>query len=62
MRFKMALQKQFEDPNGYDLTNIDGQSSEMWSYTSGVNGDAGANFNITFTNGAVSGKTQLSMK
>ncbi|MFT8882613.1 MAG: DUF3862 domain-containing protein [Liquorilactobacillus hordei] len=59
---KTDIQKQFGDPNGYDLTNIGGQSSEMWSYTSSVNGDAGANFNITFTNGAVSGKTQLSMK
>ncbi|MDN2452562.1 DUF3862 domain-containing protein [Lactobacillus sp. UCMA15818] len=59
---KTDIQKQFGDPNGYDLTNIGGQSSEMWSYTSGVNGDVGANFNITFTNGVVSGKTQVSMK
>ncbi|MFT8555980.1 DUF3862 domain-containing protein [Liquorilactobacillus hordei] len=59
---KTDIQKQFGDPNGYDLTNIGGQSSEMWSYTSGVNGDVGANFNITFTNGTVSGKTQVSMK
>lgn len=59
---KDEITKKFGDPNGYDITNIVGQTDEMWSYDSDINGDAGANFNVTFTNGTVSGKSQTSMK
>lgn len=59
---KADVQKQFGKPNGYDYSNVGGQSDEMWEYTSDVNGSLGANFNVTFTNGVVSGKTQTSMK
>lgn len=31
-------------------------------YTSGVKGVLGADFNVTFTNGTLSGKTQSGMK
>ncbi|KRM09566.1 DUF3862 domain-containing protein [Paucilactobacillus suebicus] len=56
------VQKQLGKPNGYDYTDIAGTTSDIWEYTSGVKGNAGANFNITFTNGVVSGKTQSSME
>lgn len=59
---KDDIQKEFGDPNGYDLTNIAGYTSEDWSYTSGVNGDAGANVIISFSGDTVSGKTQTNMK
>lgn len=59
---KADIQKEFGDPNGYDLTNIAGYTSENWSYTSGINGDAGANVIISFSGDTVSGKTQTNMK
>lgn len=59
---KVDVEKKFGKPNGYDLTNLAGYNSEIWMYTSDVKGDAGANFNITFTDDQVSGQTQTSMK
>lgn len=58
---KAEVQKQLGDPNGYSLVNILDSSSEDWNYTSGIQGDFGANFSITFTDGKVSGKNQMSM-
>lgn len=52
----------FGKPNGYQETFIAGQTSKIFTYNSGVNGDLGANFEITFTNGSVSGKKQSNMK
>lgn len=49
-------------PDYYDETLIGGSTTIVAGYTSGVKGDLGANFNVTFTNGALSGKTQSSMK
>jgi len=59
---KDDVKNKFGKPNGYDITNIAGQTDEMWEYTSGVKGGAGANFNITFTNDVVSGKSQSEME
>lgn len=59
---KDNVKKLVGDPNGYDLSSIAGQTSNMWEYTSKVSGDIGANFNVTFTNDVVSGKSQSSMK
>lgn len=59
---KADIEKQLGKPNGYNDTSISGYSADIWEYTSGVKGDAGANFNITFTNDVVSGKTQTNMK
>jgi len=59
---KDDIRNKFGEPNGYDITNIAGQTDEMWEYTSGVKGGVGANFNITFTNDVVSGKSQSEMK
>ncbi|GEL13985.1 hypothetical protein FC15_GL001680 [Lapidilactobacillus concavus DSM 17758] len=52
----------FGEPDGYDETLIDGSKSVMATYMSGVKGDIGANFNVTFTDDKVSGKSQTSMK
>ncbi|MCC7666757.1 DUF3862 domain-containing protein [Liquorilactobacillus satsumensis] len=59
---KEDVQSKFGKPNGNSMTNIAGQSNEIWTYSSGINGNLGANFEITFTNNVVSGKTQTSMK
>ena len=59
---KTDIQKKFGKPNMYSITNLAGSTTEIWEYTSGVKGDAGANFNLTFANDVVSGKTQSSMK
>lgn len=50
------------EPDGFDETLIDGSKSVMATYMSGVKGDIGANFNVTFTDDKVSGKSQTSMK
>lgn len=59
---KDQVKKIVGDPNGYDLSSIAGQTDDMWEYTSKINGDIGANFNVTFTNDVVSGKSQSEMK
>lgn len=59
---KEDIESKLGKPNGPSLTNIGGQSNEILTYTSGVSGNLGANFEITFTNNAVSGKTQTGMK
>lgn len=59
---KDDVKKTFGEPNGYSITNLSGLSSENWTYTSGIKGDLGANFVITFQNNVVSGKSQSSMK
>lgn len=59
---KSQIESKFGKPNGYDISTIAGQTTEIWTYTSGIKGSAGANFNVTFTNDAVSGMTQSSME
>jgi len=49
-------------PDYYDESLIAGDTTVIAGYTSGVKGGFGANFNVTFTNGALSGKTQSDMK
>lgn len=50
------------EPDGLDETLIAGSKTVIASYLSGVKGDLGANFNVTFTDDKVSGKTQSSME
>lgn len=50
------------EPDGLDETLIGGSKTVIASYLSGVKGDLGANFNVTFTDDKVSGKTQSSME
>lgn len=52
----------YGQPDYYDETLIGGTTTIVAGYTSGVKGDLGANFNVTFDNGALTGKTQSSMK
>lgn len=60
---KQDVLNKFGKPNGYTHTDILGEVSEDWSYTSDIKGDTGANFVISFNqNGTVSNKTQTSMK
>ena len=49
-------------PDYYNESLIGGQKNVVAGYTSGVKGDLGSNFNVTFTNDALSGKTQSNMK
>ncbi|WP_125590531.1 DUF3862 domain-containing protein [Companilactobacillus jidongensis] len=49
-------------PNGYSETSVENTASKVYSYTSDVKGDIGANIVITFTDGAVSSKNQLSVQ
>lgn len=59
---KSQVESKFGKPDGYDISTIAGQTTEIWMYTSGIKGSAGANFNVTFSNDAVSGMTQSSME
>lgn len=52
----------FGEPDNYTETLIGGEKQTMVMYTSGVKGGFGANFNVTFTNDVVSGKSQSDMK
>lgn len=47
-------------PSGTSISTIAGQSAEDWKYSG--KGDLGANLMITFSNGVVSGKSQLGLK
>lgn len=49
-------------PDYYQETLIAGTTTIIAGYTSGVQGSLGANFNVTFENGALTGKTQSNMK
>ncbi|WP_010623384.1 DUF3862 domain-containing protein [Companilactobacillus versmoldensis] len=48
-------------PNSLNESSIMGTSTKILSYTSNISGDLGANFNVTISDGAVSGKSQASM-
>lgn len=50
------------NPNYYSETNLDGTTTTIYKYTSGLNGEDGANCTINFTNGKVSGKSQSGLK
>lgn len=52
----------YGQPDYYNESLIGGQKNVVAGYTSGVKGDLGSNFNVTFTNDALSGKTQSNMK
>lgn len=52
----------YGQPDYYDESLIGGSKTVTAGYTSGVKGDFGATFSVTFTNDALSGKTQSAMK
>ena len=49
-------------PNGYTETSVGGTTQKDFTYTSGINGETGANFIVNITNGVVSGKSQTGLK
>lgn len=51
-----------DTPNEYSESNVSNQDSKIVSYTAGIKGDIGENFNITFISGKVSIKSQSSLK
>ncbi|MFC6315215.1 DUF3862 domain-containing protein [Lapidilactobacillus achengensis] len=52
----------FGEPDSLDESLIGGTKKVIAMYMTGIKGDLGANFNITFDNDAVSGKSQSDMK
>ncbi len=52
----------FGEPDGYNETLIGDQKTVIADYMSGIKGDLGANFNVTFTNDKISGKSQSNME
>lgn len=52
----------YGQPDYYDETLIGGVKTVTAGYTSGVKGGFDSNFNVTFTNDALSGKNQYDMK
>lgn len=56
-----AKQK-FGEPDGISDTLVNGAKQSMLTWTKNVNGDMGANFNITFDNGVATSKSNISMK
>lgn len=54
--------QEFGDPSGISTTIINGQTQNMLSWTDNINGDLGANFNITFDDGKATNKSQFQMK
>lgn len=51
-----------DTPNKYTESNVSNQDSKIVSYTAVIKGDVGENFNIIFTGGKVSVKSQSSLK
>ena len=49
-------------PNNYSETNVAGTVQKDFTYTSGINGETGANFIVNITNGVVSGKSQTGLQ
>ncbi|MCD2257099.1 DUF3862 domain-containing protein [Agrilactobacillus fermenti] len=54
--------KQFGEPDGLSESLIGGNKSVTASYLTGIQGDLGANFQLTFENDALASKSQYSMK
>lgn len=52
----------FGEPDSISVTIINGANQELLSWTKNVNGDLGANFNMTFDNGTATSKSNYGMK
>lgn len=53
---------EFGEPDSITTSLINGQTQDLLSWSKNVEGDVGANFNITFDNGAATSKSQLNLK
>ncbi|KRN98378.1 DUF3862 domain-containing protein [Companilactobacillus kimchiensis] len=49
-------------PNGYSEITVGNTTQKDLTYSTGINGETGANFIINLTNGVVSGKSQTGLK
>ncbi|MGO2084158.1 DUF3862 domain-containing protein [Vagococcus sp.] len=54
--------REFGEPDSISISNVGGDTIEMLSWSKNVNGDIGANFNISFTNDKATTKSNISMK
>lgn len=54
--------QEFGEADGITTTIINGNPQDMLMWTKNVEGDMGANFNITFDNNVATGKTNFGMK
>lgn len=50
------------NPNTYSESMINGTATKVFKYTTGLNGDQGAEITVTFNNDAVDGKNQTGLK
>lgn len=53
-----TILKNVGKPNGYNDSSSNGKITQTWTYSSGVKGNTGANFIISFSDGKVTGKSQ----
>lgn len=56
------VKKLLGEPDTFSYAVINGQSIDVFSYTTGVKGDAGANAMFTFNNDAVTTKSQFGLQ
>lgn len=59
---KSQVKKQLGEPDTFSYAVINGQSIDVFSYTTGVKGDVGANAMFTFNNDAVTTKSQSGLQ
>lgn len=59
---KSQVKKLLGEPDTYSDAVINGQNTDVFSYTTGVKGDVGANAMFTFTNDAVTTKSQSGLQ
>ena len=59
---KSQVKKLIGEPDTFSYAVINGQSIDVFSYTTGVKGDVGANAMFTFNNDAVTTKSQSGLQ
>lgn len=59
---KSQVKKMLGEPDTFSYAVISGQSIDVFSYTTGVKGDVGANAMFTFNNDAVTAKSQSGLQ
>lgn len=59
---KSQVKKMLGEPDTFSYAVISGQSIDVFSYTTGVKGDVGANAMFTFNNDAVTTKSQSGLQ
>lgn len=57
-----AAKEQFGEPDGISSMVVNGANQDILTWSTNVNGDLGANFNVTFDNGTATAKANFGMK